>query len=116
MSGPNDPVTALFEMTRKALQQKQEMGDTEIMISRESLERMPEEVKDYKDLEEFENDINECTKCPLHKGRTKFVFGAGNPHADIIFVGEGPGREEDLRGEPFVGRAGKLLDKILAIH
>ncbi|HER00630.1 MAG TPA: uracil-DNA glycosylase [candidate division Zixibacteria bacterium] len=101
-------------MTRKALQQKQEMGDTEIMISRESLERMPEEVKDYKDLEEFENDINECTKCPLHKGRTKFVFGAGNPHADIIFVGEGPGREEDLRGEPFVGRAGKLLDKILA--
>jgi DNA polymerase len=114
MTESQNPVTALFEMTRKALQQKLELGEAEIMIPRENLERMPEPVKDYENLEEFENDINECTKCPLHKGRTKFVFGVGNPDANIIFVGEGPGREEDLQGEPFVGRAGKLLDKILA--
>lgn len=117
MGVSNDPVAVLFEMTKKALNQKLELGDTEIMISRESVEKMPEPVKEYKNLEEFENDINECTKCPLHKGRNKFVFGAGNPNADIMFVGEGPGRDEDLKGEPFVGRAGKLLDKILAaIH
>ncbi len=117
MGESNDPVAVLFEMTKKALNQKLEMGDTEIMISRESVEKMPQPVKEYKNLEEFENDINECTKCPLHKGRTKFVFGVGNPDADIMFVGEGPGRDEDLKGEPFVGRAGKLLDKILAaIH
>jgi DNA polymerase len=117
MGVSNDPVAVLFEMTKKALNQKLELGDTEIMISRESVEKMPEPVKEYKNLEEFENDINECTKCPLHKGRNKFVFGVGNPNADIMFVGEGPGRDEDLKGEPFVGRAGKLLDKILAaIH
>mgnify|MGYP006299073737 CR=1 FL=1 len=117
MGESNDPVAVLFEMTKKALNQKLEMGDTEIMISRESVEKMPQPVKEYKNLEEFENDINECTKCPLHKGRNKFVFGVGNPNADIMFVGEGPGRDEDLKGEPFVGRAGKLLDKILAaIH
>ncbi|MBD3216767.1 MAG: uracil-DNA glycosylase [candidate division Zixibacteria bacterium] len=117
MGESNDPVAVLFEMTKKALNQKLELGDTEIMISRESVEKMPQPVKEYKNLEEFENDINECTKCPLHEGRNKFVFGVGNPNADIMFVGEGPGRDEDLKGEPFVGRAGKLLDKILAaIH
>jgi len=64
-------------------------------------------------LADFNNLIKDCTKCRLHQGRTKFVFGVGNPHADVMFVGEGPGRDEDLQGEPFVGRAGKLLDKIL---
>ena len=54
-----------------------------------------------------------CTKCPLHKSRTHTVFGVGNPDADVVFVGEAPGRDEDLQGEPFVGRAGKLLTKII---
>ncbi|MBC8204568.1 uracil-DNA glycosylase [bacterium] len=52
-------------------------------------------------------------KCPLGKTRTNFVFGTGNPHADIVFIGEAPGRDEDLQGEPFVGRAGQLLNKML---
>lgn len=64
-------------------------------------------------LADYCNEIKDCTKCRLHQSRTKFVFGAGNPDADIIFVGEGPGRDEDLQGEPFVGRAGQLLNKIL---
>ena len=51
-----------------------------------------------------------CARCPLAAGRTQVVFGVGNPAADLMFVGEAPGREEDLRGEPFVGRSGKLLD------
>jgi uracil-DNA glycosylase family 4 len=54
-----------------------------------------------------------CTKCPLAKGRTQVVFGVGDPAADLVFVGEGPGREEDLAGEPFVGRSGKLLDRLM---
>ena len=55
-----------------------------------------------------------CTACRLCEGRTKAVFGAGNPNARVMVIGEGPGREEDLRGEPFVGRSGQLMDKMLA--
>ena len=66
------------------------------------------------DLDSFCQSICQCQKCPLGSTRTNFVFGVGNPHADIVFVGEAPGQQEDLKGEPFVGRAGKLLDKILA--
>ena len=54
-----------------------------------------------------------CTACSLHETRTNCVFGTGNPHADILFVGEAPGEQEDLKGIPFVGRAGQLLDKFL---
>ncbi len=54
-----------------------------------------------------------CTRCKLHKGRTKLVFGVGNPKAELMFVGEGPGRDEDMQGEPFVGRAGKLLTQMI---
>ncbi len=55
-----------------------------------------------------------CTRCRLSQGRTQVVFGAGNPHADLMFVGEAPGFHEDKQGIPFVGQAGKLLDKLLA--
>jgi DNA polymerase len=54
-----------------------------------------------------------CTRCPLAKGRTQVVFGVGDPQAGLLFVGEGPGHEEDLAGEPFVGRSGKLLDRLM---
>ena len=54
-----------------------------------------------------------CTRCKLHKGRSKIVFGVGNPKAELVFVGEGPGRDEDAQGEPFVGRAGKLLTQMI---
>jgi DNA polymerase len=57
--------------------------------------------------------VGDCTRCKLFKGRTKIVFGAGNPNAELMFVGEGPGRDEDLSGEPFVGRAGKLLTDMI---
>ncbi|MFH1011103.1 MAG: uracil-DNA glycosylase [bacterium] len=65
-------------------------------------------------LADFERQIHDCTRCPLGHTRTKFVFGVGNPEAKIVFVGEAPGREEDLQGLPFVGRAGKLLDELLS--
>lgn len=55
-----------------------------------------------------------CTRCPLAGGRTQVVFGVGDPAAQLMFVGEGPGRDEDRLGEPFVGRSGKLLDRLMA--
>jgi uracil-DNA glycosylase len=57
--------------------------------------------------------IGDCTRCKLHKGRTNIVFGVGSVKAQLVFVGEGPGRDEDIKGEPFVGRAGKLLTQMI---
>jgi uracil-DNA glycosylase family 4 len=64
-------------------------------------------------LDEVRDVLGECTRCKLAGGRTHIVFGAGNPNADLMFVGEGPGRDEDLKAEPFVGRAGQLLTEII---
>jgi uracil-DNA glycosylase len=64
-------------------------------------------------LQEIRDEIGDCTRCKLHKGRTNIVFGIGDPHARLMFVGEGPGADEDVKGEPFVGRAGQLLTQII---
>ena len=64
-------------------------------------------------LAELEREALACTRCPLAEGRTNVVFGVGDPNARLMFVGEGPGREEDLKGEPFVGRSGQLLDRLM---
>jgi DNA polymerase len=65
-------------------------------------------------LDEIQADLGECTRCKLHKaGRHTIVFGVGNPHADLMFVGEAPGRDEDRQGVPFVGRAGQKLTQII---
>lgn len=65
-------------------------------------------------LKLIREDIGDCTRCRLHKGRTKLVFGVGNVNADLMFVGEGPGADEDAKGEPFVGRAGQLLNNMIS--
>ncbi|MEE8536589.1 MAG: uracil-DNA glycosylase [Acidobacteriota bacterium] len=65
------------------------------------------------ELEEIRKEIGDCTRCKLCKGRTHIVYGVGNPCAELMFVGEAPGRDEDLQGEPFVGRAGQLLTRII---
>ena len=57
--------------------------------------------------------LGECTRCKLHPHRTQIVFGVGNPQADLVFVGEAPGADEDAQGEPFVGRAGQLLTRMI---
>ena len=65
-------------------------------------------------LKLIREDLGDCTRCKLHKqGRKQIVFGVGNPHADLMFVGEGPGADEDAQGEPFVGRAGQLLNNMI---
>jgi len=65
-------------------------------------------------LKLIREDLGDCTRCKLHKqGRKQIVFGVGNPQADLMFVGEGPGADEDVQGEPFVGRAGQLLNNMI---
>jgi uracil-DNA glycosylase family 4 len=64
-------------------------------------------------LAEVEREASTCVRCPLAHGRTQVVFGEGDAAADLLVVGEGPGREEDLQGRPFVGRSGQLLDRLL---
>jgi uracil-DNA glycosylase family 4 len=69
--------------------------------------------REHLSLDSIRQELGECTRCRLHEGRNRLVFGAGDPHAALVFVGEGPGREEDLQGKPFVGRAGELLTRII---
>ena len=76
------------------------------MSGADAAERREELVALYK-------EVSKCTRCPLHETRTKAVFGAGNADADLMFVGEAPGAEEDRQGLPFVGRAGQLLNELL---
>src|SRR5882672_4590845 len=65
-------------------------------------------------LKLIREDLGDCKRCPLHKqGRKQIVFGVGNPHAELLFVGEGPGADEDEQGEPFVGRSGQLLTNMI---
>ena len=64
-------------------------------------------------LDRVREELGDCTRCKLHSTRTQIVFGVGNPKADLVFVGEAPGADEDAQGEPFVGRAGQLLPKII---
>jgi uracil-DNA glycosylase family 4 len=73
-----------------------------------------EEKIENDSLDRIRTDIGpNCTRCKLHKARKNIVFGVGNPKAQLVFVGEGPGRDEDEQGEPFVGRAGKLLTQMI---
>lgn len=64
-------------------------------------------------LESLEESLGDCNRCHLHKERQNIVFGVGNPEADLMFIGEGPGHDEDVQGIPFVGRAGQLLTKMI---
>jgi DNA polymerase len=70
-------------------------------------------VSPEKRLNALNREVADCDLCPLGKSRTNLVFGAGDPSADLLFIGEAPGRDEDLQGFPFVGRAGQLLNRIL---
>ena len=80
-----------------------------LKINKASINNSSEEI-----LDKFYHSINNCKKCQLGNSRNNFVFGVGDKNADVLLVGEAPGEREDLEGVPFVGRAGKLLDKILA--
>ena len=102
-----------FALAKSFLKQQVELGFDEVYTQVKTKKKSPSP----KSLDDFYHQIKGCTKCDLCNSRTNFVFGAGDPEANLMLIGEAPGREEDLQGEPFVGAAGKLLDKMLeAIH
>jgi len=106
-NAPAAPETDLFGSAAKPTPSHHKTGEP-------ILPTFPNESwTETKSLEELNNAINTCMKCGLGKTRIKFVFGVGNPKADVVVVGEAPGADEDEKGEPFVGRAGQLLNKIL---
>lgn len=78
-----------------------------------SLFEAPEPARGPETLEQIRADLGDCQRCKLAGGRKKIVFGQGNPHAELVFVGEGPGADEDEQGLPFVGRAGQLLNRMI---
>jgi DNA polymerase len=89
------------------LRVQQALGLSALPLSRTYLPRPTDALR------LLETEASTCTRCRLHQGRTTVVFGSGNPQADLVVIGEGPGAEEDLQGKPFVGRAGQLLTKML---
>jgi uracil-DNA glycosylase family 4 len=113
-----------YALAKNFLKQQVDLGFDEVYTS--SMSKKPNPKKAHttginhtvhttaKTLSGFYQEIKDCKKCHLYKTRTNFVFGVGDQNAKVMFIGEAPGREEDLRGEPFVGRAGQLLDNILA--
>ena len=100
----NPPIEAAIEETVAPLEASSQPSalDEQAMTPQQALRAIRE-------------DIGDCTRCVLHKqGRKQIVFGVGNPRADIMFVGEAPGADEDIQGEPFVGRAGQLLNNMIS--
>jgi uracil-DNA glycosylase len=113
----------IYDFYRRAVDEtaRVESGEAETspVPSDQVFQELPKPgLQDKKDknaaLREIRDDLGDCTRCRLHKGRTNLVFGVGNVDADIMFVGEGPGADEDAQGEPFVGRAGQLLNNMIA--
>ena len=110
-------------LLKRALKSQVDMGFDDIVIDPDNVAAIARELAangkkkkppKFRSLVQHEKAICECQKCSLGLTRINLVYGAGNPNAGVMFVGEAPGRDEDLKGEPFVGRAGQLLDKILA--
>lgn len=108
----------IHDQTRNHLKRLEGLGITHLPRISQSLR--PQETQEVGarinqegELKLIQEEIGDCTRCKLHHGRTHIVFGVGNPHSRLMFVGEGPGRDEDLQGEPFVGRAGQLLTKMI---
>ncbi|MGB9699196.1 MAG: uracil-DNA glycosylase [Thermodesulfobacteriota bacterium] len=75
--------------------------------------KLGQEISLTINLDSIRQELGDCQRCGLHASRTRIVFGTGNPQAELVFIGEAPGREEDLQGEPFVGQAGQLLTRII---
>ena len=96
----------------RELQLLREFGFTHLDIG-EPRAASGDQQKDDDLLGELRDIVTACEKCRLSKSRTQVVYGVGNPNADLMFIGEAPGRDEDLQGEPFVGRAGQLLTDII---
>jgi len=105
-------------LTKPQPEQRGQMSRTPAMPETEDISELPKPESGVTDsveaLRVIREDLGDCTRCVLHKqGRKQIVFGVGNPEADLMFIGEAPGADEDAQGEPFVGRAGQLLNNMI---
>lgn len=108
-------ITDFYRRTPRKLSEISQPSKEELVSNAElPIVRQPAVTDKVAALAEIRDDIGDCTRCRLHKGRTNLVFGVGNPNAELMFVGEGPGADEDAQGEPFVGRAGQLLNNMIS--
>lgn len=103
----NNNITS--EINEPILEYSKSTKEIEIKVNKNQISNW----QDSSSLDELYSKIHNCHECKLSETRTNFVFGIGNPNADIMIIGEAPGQEEDLKGEPFVGRAGQLLTNII---
>lgn len=103
----------IIDRLKNLMVANQEMGFDFPALFPFTNENMQEGRTDPRTLEDLKRRIGDCKRCKLWQGRTRLVFGEGSSKARLVFVGEGPGREEDLSGRPFVGEAGKLLTRII---
>lgn len=97
-----------MQLARDYLRFQANMGFTEMALPQADGSNEPESL-----LDAIRADLGDCTRCPLHEKRLNIVFGEGNPHARLMFIGEGPGADEDRQGRPFVGKAGQLLTRMI---
>ena len=108
----NQPQPIMAQPAQEAVQEKTIMPPVRVPADPDAFPP-PERVAAAATLEDLERGIQGCLACPLGAGRIRFVFGEGSGASGLLFIGEGPGRDEDLKGRPFVGKAGELLDKML---
>ncbi len=108
------PAQSLIEATRRVVSTRPSaLGPSPKSLS--LFETPPPTRRERETLEEIREDLGDCHRCRLAAGRKTIVFGQGNPHAELVFVGEGPGADEDEQGLPFVGRAGQLLNRMIQL-
>lgn len=110
----HDEYIDMIKQTRHYLNHQRELFGEDLFLDNPEIFKGNSPSQNLKTLDQLKKTIEDCQKCSLSKTRTHFVFGTGNDDANLMLIGEAPGRDEDLQGEPFVGRAGQLLDKILA--
>ena len=110
---PEEELKEIISQLKNLMVSNMEMGLEPPSLSPSTLDYLHTEPLHRNSLESLREFIGDCRRCKLYKARTKLVFGEGSPEARLVFVGEGPGREEDMAGRPFVGEAGRLLTRII---
>jgi uracil-DNA glycosylase family 4 len=113
-TGPIGELRDIVGHLKRLMREDMKMGLEPPNLSSSTLRYLDGAVSGFASLEDLKQYIGDCKRCKLCQGRMKLVFGEGSPEAKLVFVGEGPGRDEDLAGRPFVGEAGRLLTRIVA--
>lgn len=110
---PGEELEEIFSQLKGLMAYNRDLGLEAPALGRPARDYLDRNPGGESCLEDLRADIGDCTRCRLSRSRTRLIFGEGSPRARLVFVGEAPGRDEDLAGRPFVGEAGKLLTRII---